>query len=391
MAISTAVALPPARHEETAANHEHALEVVGSESFDAIARVLDAVRTHLDVDVAYIGEFLGGAEVVRHIAGDGSSAGLEQGATLPLEPISLDRPLVAAPIRFSNGHLYGTLCAVGGNAEPLHTRDERFLRVLAALIAETLEGQETEAKQRRTCVERIRRVIEGRHRLAIVLQPIVDLSSGAVVGCEALARFRFPPLRTPDRWFAEAWQVGLGMELERTALRAALAHLPQLGDDMYISINVSPEVIVSPTLEETIPEAAAERVVLELTEHVPVDDYESLTVAIERHRRRGTRLAIDDTGAGFASLRHILRLRPDIVKLDVSLTRGLDGDRMRWALSEALLHFGRKIGAGIIAEGVESRSDLRTLQIIGFQYGQGRALHSPHAPPIPDAINLEEA
>jgi EAL domain-containing protein (putative c-di-GMP-specific phosphodiesterase class I) len=223
----------------------------------------------------------------------------------------------------------------------------------------------------------------------MVFQPIVHLGTGTVVGCEALSRFHFPPYRTPELWYREAWSVGMGMDLELTALRRAFAAAPELPKNSYLCVNVSPALIGSNALDEAIPEALASRVVLELTEHTSVDDYTILAEALRTLRRRGIRLAIDDAGAGFSSLRHVLRLTPEFIKLDASLTRSLDVEPKRWALVDSLLGFADRIGAVLIAEGIEDPADMRTLKDIGLRYGQGHILCRPIGPPVPDTVPVD--
>lgn len=219
-------------------------------------------------------------------------------------------------------------------------------------------------------VERIRGVLEG-DALSMVFQPIVELHDGKVVGFEALSRFAAEPRRTPDLWFGEAASVGLLVDLEMAALRIAFGHLDLVPPDAYLSVNLSPESVLSPRLVDARAGVPGERVVIEVTEHAPVDDYETLNEALAGLRAIGCRLAIDDAGAGFASLRHILRLAPDIIKLDITLTRGLDSDRARRALATALISFANEIGATLVAEGVETQAEVDALRALGVGLGQG--------------------
>jgi EAL domain-containing protein (putative c-di-GMP-specific phosphodiesterase class I) len=238
-----------------------------------------------------------------------------------------------------------------------------------------LEQHEEEAALRR---EKFVRINLADRSLQTVFQPIVDLRSGGTVGAEALARFTAPPFRAPDLWFAEAAELGLGTELEVTALRSALEQLAMLPSGLYLSINASPATIVSPEFRAAMAAIPAERVVLELTEHTGVDDYHLFGEAIAELRSNGLRLAVDDAGSGFSSFRHILNLRPDIIKLDIALTRGIDTDPARRALGSAMLAFGLDAyNASIVAEGVETRSELTTLQGLGCHYGQGYYLGRP--------------
>ena len=158
-------------------------------------------------------------------------------------------------------------------------------------------------------------------------------------------------MRAPDAWFADAASVGLGVELELTALDMALEQLHLLPANLYLSLNASVETIMSEQFRATFAGIPAERIVLELTEHTRVDDYHKFEQSIEAIRSKGVRLAVDDAGAGYSSLQHILNLQPDVIKLDIGLTRGIDKDPARRALGRALLTFGLDAyKASIIAE-----------------------------------------
>ena len=214
----------------------------------------------------------------------------------------------------------------------------------------------------------------------IVFQPIVDLRSGGVVGAEALTRFgtATAPGRPPDAWFAEAKEVGLGVELETAAIRSALEQLHRLPSGLYLSLNASPDTMMSEEFRAAMADAPAERVVLELTEHDSIDDYELFEKNATELRSHGARLAIDDAGAGYSSMRHIINLHPDIIKLDIGLTRGIDGDPVRRALGSAMLAFGLDaFDASIVAEGIETEGEFKTLRGLGYQFGQGFYLGRP--------------
>jgi EAL domain-containing protein (putative c-di-GMP-specific phosphodiesterase class I) len=245
----------------------------------------------------------------------------------------------------------------------------------AETSASVLQQHAEETADRR---EKFVRITLADQSLQTVFQPIVDLRTGGTVGAEALARFTAPPFRTPDLWFAEAAELGLGTELEVTALRSALEQLVKLPTGLYLSLNASPATIVSAEFRAAMAEIPAERVVLELTEHTGIDDYHLFGEAIAELRSNGLRLAVDDAGSGFSSFRHILNLRPDIIKLDIALTRGIDTDPARRALGSAMMAFGLDAyNASIVAEGVETQSELKTLQGLGCHYGQGYYLGRP--------------
>lgn len=228
-------------------------------------------------------------------------------------------------------------------------------------------------------LDRIEQVLKHESSLAMVFQPIVDLTDSAIVGFEALSRFAGKPMRSPDLWFKEAASVGLGPMLEMKAISTALAQADRLPDEAFLAVNVSPEVLLSGKLDYLLDDPVCSRLVFELTEHVIVDDYAPIRSRITRFRERGARIAIDDTGAGFSSMRHILLLQPEIIKLDQSLTHGVDHDPARRALASSLVSFAKDIGSDLIAEGVETADELQTLQCLGAQWVQGFHIARPRA------------
>ena len=232
---------------------------------------------------------------------------------------------------------------------------------------------------------RIRGVLE-RQAITMVFQPIADLVSGAVVGVEALARFQAEPQRGPDRWFAEAAEVGLDEELEVLAIDLALAQLDRIPEGCFLSLNTSPIVLSGGLVAEAMAPFDGARLVVEVTEHAAVADYDAVNAAVTEIRARGSRLAVDDAGAGFASLQHILRLQPDLIKLDIALTNGVDRDPVRRSLASSLVTFGDEVGAQLIAEGIESAAEQATLKTLGVHLGQGFYLARPGPLPTADHV-----
>jgi len=243
-------------------------------------------------------------------------------------------------------------------------------------LSSQLRREAIETEERELVMERIRRVLDGAG-MAIVFQPIVDLQDRAIVGMEALARFAGDAPRPPDVWFNEAASVGLGTDLELTAIRMALGKIDLLPAGCYLSLNLSHRTATSPRLLDVIIGEHCDRLVVEITEHEPVEDYESLTESLEKLRVRGVRVAIDDAGAGFASLRHALRLDPHVLKVDISLVRDIDTDRARRALASGLIRFAEEMDISIVAEGIETQAELDTLLSLGVRYGQGYFLAHP--------------
>lgn len=225
--------------------------------------------------------------------------------------------------------------------------------------------------------------------LQCVYQPIVHLETGEVIGAEALARFPSQTERSTDCWFSEAAKVGLAPRLELAALSVALearAQLPaaEIGrPDPFMSMNISPLVLRSPALLALVEQMHNDvPLVMELTDNEPVDDYRPFTDAIANLRHHGVRIAMDDPGAGFASLSHFVRLEPDIIKLGQDMVNGITEDRARRALVSALVHFAEESGAMLIAQRIESEDELAVLRNLGVRFGQGYHLARPSSLPL---------
>ena len=210
-----------------------------------------------------------------------------------------------------------------------------------------------------------------------VFQPIVELASGATVGFEALTRFTDG--RRPDLVFEQAHRAGLGNDLERATLAAALHAARDLPPGAYLAVNMSPAFVTSGEPAALL-DGVTRGLVIELTEHEVIEDYPTL----RRHLaalRPGARLAIDDAGAGYASLRHILELDPEIVKLDIAIIRDIDTDPGRRALVDGMRYFADKRQITLISEGVETAAELATLREIGVANAQGYFLARPGPAP----------
>ncbi len=203
-----------------------------------------------------------------------------------------------------------------------------------------------------------------------VFQPLVELATGRIGGYEALSRICGD--RRPDQWFLQAHRVGLGPELEAAALRAALA-VPGRPASTFLALNVSPVALLTPVVQAALP-ADLSKYVIELTEHELFAADAVLDEVLDAMRLRGARVALDDAGAGYAGLQQLIRVAPDILKLDRSLVHGAHADPSRVALIEALASFAADTGAAVCGEGVEDLEDLRALARVDVTYAQGYAV-----------------
>lgn len=378
-----------------------------------LRKMLAIVRAHLGMDVGFVSEFAEGRRVFRLVDAGvetavvaGASDPLEEsycqrivdgrlpeiihdaGATTATAKLPVTRALsigayIGVPMRLRDGCVYGTLCCFARQPDrTLGRRDLATLRAFADLMAEIIYGDIEAQRTQDECRARITGTIT-RSEFTTAYQPIYDLRGNRLTGFEALTHFAAEPHRAPDLWFAEALHAGLGGDLEIAALRQACAGLARLPRGTSLSVNLSPSVITEPGFTALFDGLPADRLILEVTEHAKVADYAALAAALQPMRARGLRLAVDDAGAGHASFRHVLDLNPDIIKLDMSLTRDVDRDPARRALALALTAFGLAIGSEIVAEGVETGAELAALRDIGVTKVQGFLLGRP--------LSLDEA
>lgn len=271
-------------------------------------------------------------------------------------------------------HRDGSPVELHGAAVALKDRKGRVVGYRGArrLSSEDDVTQRTVREQRR----RLDAAISG-HDVQMALQPLVSLVSGKVAGVEALARF--DDGRAPDQWFREAYECGRGRELDELTFTTALHLFAQLPESVYLSVNASPDLLVDPAFCERLASSdlPLHRLVIEITEHARVPDYAALNATLGSLRSRGVRFAIDDTGAGYASLNHVLQLRPDIIKLDRALILDLEDDPARRSLVTALVLLALEIGASVTGEGVETADQLQALSTLGVDHAQGYLLSRP--------------
>jgi EAL domain-containing protein (putative c-di-GMP-specific phosphodiesterase class I) len=381
---------------------------------EGVDAILQSVRRHLGMDVAFVAEFGESDRLIRHTDAAGRNP-LKAGDRIALEVGYCQRvvdgrlpelivdatalPAAAAlpethsipigshlsvPIRLRDGCLYGTFCCFSFVADPSITdRDLRVMHAFADVMSDQISRERQASSDQTLKVQQIMRAIEDGEP-SIVYQPIYNLNTRRVTAVECLSRFRSSPSRSPDVWFDDAMRVGVGPTLEAAAIKAALRSLERVPPHIDMTINLSPDSISTGMLGSLLQEVDVNRVILEITEHAAVFDYDRLLAELAPLRALGLRVAIDDAGAGYSGLRHILAVEPDTVKLDISLTRGIDQDRKRRALASALIAFAREINVGMIAEGVETAAELKTLTELGVGHAQGFFLGRPM--PLEDFI-----
>ncbi|SFF02559.1 sensor domain-containing phosphodiesterase [Paracidovorax wautersii] len=383
---------------------EHSVGAAGLE------RVLHAVRRHLSMDVAFVSRFRETDRVLDHLDAEpgcplraGQAIPLSQGYCLKVFrgelpafipdtslipaamaiPETLAVPIgshLSVPIVLANQRLFGTLCCF--SYQPVATLTERdmdVLRAFAEFLGFHFDAAARSEEQQATVAHDIRMAMAA-DSLRIVFQPVYGIAQRRIHGFECLARFDAEPRRPPDQWFSAAHAVGLGMELELHAIHKALAALQAFPHDVRLNVNCSPELIISGTLQPLLDDGTDfSRVVLEVTEHAIVNDYAALAQALGPFRARGARLAVDDAGAGYASMRHILNLQPEVIKLDMSITQSIDRDSHRRALAKGLISFAHEIGSQLVAEGVEQAAELDVLSQLGVDFAQGYYLARPLA------------
>jgi EAL domain-containing protein (putative c-di-GMP-specific phosphodiesterase class I) len=254
-----------------------------------------------------------------------------------------------------------------------------FAAIAGALLGPAQERQNQQAAAR---IE-IESII-AEEAFEPVFQPVVELAGGRIVGYEALTRFSDG--RSPADRFAEASMLGVGPELERACMRRSLDAARLLPEFTWIGLNISPDLLIDTAQTAAMLAVATRDVILEITEHAAVADYEVLHRAIAA-LGHGVRIAVDDAGAGYAGLQRILSLRADFVKLDIALVRGVDSDPARQALVAGMVHFARRTHSRLLAEGIETRAEADALLDLGVELGQGFLFGRPE--PVGHLIGSE--
>ncbi|GAA1670832.1 hypothetical protein MMUR_47370 [Mycolicibacterium murale] len=374
---------------------------------DLVRTLLGVLRARLGLDTAWLASFRDGMQVFEVIDGDADAIGLTPGARSSLAgsycvrvvdgrlpsvipdtaanrttsalPVTQEMSLgayVGVPVLGADGVAVGSLCAATTTARPeLADVDLRIVTHIADLIGALIEsparGSDSSAQQRSA----IRAVVTERN-FDVVFQTVHDVATGKVMGVEALARFPCEPFQ-PDAFFAQAATMGLGIELETAIVARVLGLVPELPDDIFVAVNISPAALLAAPWTQLLGNVDPSRIVLEITEHDAVQDYGALDEVLDICRARGMRVAVDDVGAGFSSFTHVLELVPDFVKIDHSITRNIHSDDARRRLAQAIAEFAGQIGAVVIAEGVETQPELDAVGAAGIDLAQGYHLSRP--------------
>ncbi|WP_199732122.1 sensor domain-containing phosphodiesterase [Cellulomonas triticagri] len=375
-----------------------------------VRQILDRVREHLQMDIAFLSGLTRSAEVVLATSTETGPMQMAVGDELDLDDTYCVRVLsgllppvipdarrhpeardldvthemgigayAGAPLRGPDGKPVGMLCCLGQGANPLLGEDAlRVLGLAAALVEDHLGVPGL--PHRPAVSDRVRRVrtVLEREEIRTVFQRVEHLGSGTVVAVEALSRFDPRWFPTPVHAFAAAQAAGCAVDLEVLAARRALRHAVRLPADVRLSVNLSADALLDPRTEPLLL-AGGGGVGVELTEHTPVHDYGRLVAVTDRLRDAGVQVVVDDAGAGYASLRHVLRLRPTAIKLDLDLVRGIDADPVRQALARAVVDFAGSVGAWLVAEGIETPAERDALLDLGVHFGQGYLLGRPGA------------
>lgn len=299
--------------------------------------------------------------------------------------------LLAGPEPISASIGVAATCAAGCEWVAVLREADVALRVAkrqgkgrVVLFTEGIEGEEHFNRRR------VREAIDD-DRIDIAVQPIVDLTSGRIHAYEALARFRGSWPASPAHWLSVADSLGMRVELELACLQRSLRLLEELPDGASLSVNLSALALHDPRARRLLLSGRPERLIVEVTEEGLVKDLRGLRADLDPLLSSGIKLAVDDMGAGYSNLRQVVELAPSLLKLDRTLVHGIDADPAKTVLIDALTGYAQRTGAQIVAEGIETESELDVLGRLGITYGQGYLLARPGQPWPQVSLRLREA
>lgn len=376
-----------------------------------VTDLLSVLRRHTNMDAASLSMWDGDLLVIQVVEGDCRSFGVAPGVSIRLDK-DLHRQLedgsvpvvvrataeealtrgssvladlgigsyVATSLVDAGGAPYGVLCCAAREPRPdLRDRDFEFLRLAAGFLTDSLLDLRRLWERRSEVSRSIGDLIDAGGP-QIVYQPIVRLTTGAVEGVEALSRFPrwcCGECRDTMGWFDDAEALGLGAGLEMAAIDRALFHGAGLPLDVKLALNASPATVCEDLLNTLCGQPHRDRLIVEITEHKNYAGDPEIVRAVEHLRARGIHIAIDDTGSGYSGAQQMLHLRPEVVKLDCALTRGVDRDPGRRIMAVAASRIADEIGATVIAEGIETTAERDAVVDAGITFGQGYLLGKP--------------
>lgn len=377
---------------------------------DLVQKLLNSLRLHLNMEVAFLSEFVNGKRRFKVIS-QANHSNIQVGDEDSLEDSycfhivqnhlpqlikstsqhKITRELevtetlnigsyIGVPVVLSDGKTYGTLCAFKGVSDSrLNQKDLAYVKVLADVSATIIEIQRNHASQDSQLKSELKKIIDG-NDFTVKLHPIIDLNTGHINGYEALSRIKSHNNEwPPHKFFESAVYVGLSELATEKVLLAAKNALSVIPENTNIFINITPDLLAKESFVTSIlnSDFPLNQLVLEITEHSLIDDYHAVSQLLAPLRDKGMRIAVDDAGAGYSSLRHVIALSPDIVKLDMTLTQNIYRNQTKQALIKALKSFAKDRNFELVAEGIESPQELSALQNIGINYGQGYLFDKP--------------
>lgn len=222
-------------------------------------------------------------------------------------------------------------------------------------------------------------------------QPIADMQSGAIVAYECLSRGIKPDgsLYPPHQMFEAARRTEMIYNLDRQCRLAALSNASAAGIEQRVFINFTPSAIYNPEycLADTVKTALdlninPSQIVFEVVESDRIDSVDHLREIFDYYKAKGFKIALDDVGSGYSSLNMIAKLKPEIIKIDMDLIRGIHRDSARQVIVQSLVNISREIGAQVLAEGVETEDELEAVRGMGIDFVQGYLIGRPAAKPL---------